>query len=136
MTTRAKRFVIVAAVLATILAGSIGGICYLRWNFSQEIAHRIAANLVSAHATKSVDTQVWTHLSIWMSREAVIALLGDAPYKRQNSSKSAGDDKAVVIEYWEYNYSSALGASAPHPKAYVVYFDRTGKVSGFRPPME
>ncbi len=136
MTTRAKRFVIVAAVLVTILAGSIGGIYYLRWNFSQEIAHRIAANIVSAHATRCVDTQAWTHLSIGMSREAVIALLGDAPSKRQSSSKSAGDDEAVMIEYWEYNYSSALGASAPHSKAYVVYFDRTSKVSGFRPPTE
>ena len=82
MTTRTKRFVIVAAVLAAILAGSIGGICYLSRNFSQGIAHRIAANVVSAHATKSVDTQAWTHLGIGMSREAVIALLGDAPYKQ------------------------------------------------------
>jgi hypothetical protein len=136
MTTRAKRFVIVAAVLAAILAGSIGGICYLSRNFSQGIAHRITANVVSAHATKSVDTQAWTHLGIGMSREAVIALLGDAPYKRQSSSKSAGGGEAVRIEYWEYNYASGLGASTPHPKAYVVYFDRTGKVSGFRPPTE
>jgi len=136
MTTRAKRFVVVAAVLVAILAGIIGGICYLGWNFRQGIAHRIAANVVGPHATRCVETQAWTHLRIGMSREAVIALLGDAPSKRQSSSKSAGEDEAVKIEYWEYNYASGVGASAPHPKAYVVYFDRTGKVSGFRPPTE
>ena len=37
MTTRAKRFVVVAAVLVAILAGIIGGICYLAWNFRREL---------------------------------------------------------------------------------------------------
>ena len=136
MTTRAKRFVVVAAALVAILAGSVGGYYYLCWDFRGEIAHSIATQVVRGGATTCVDTQAWTHLSIGMSREAVIALLGGAPSKRQSSSKSAGEDEAVKIEYWEYNYASGFGASAPHPKAYVVYFDRTGKVSGFRPPTE
>jgi hypothetical protein len=133
MTTPAKRFVVVAAALVAILAGTY---YYLRWDFSGRIAHNIAMQVVQGGATTCVNTQAWTHLSIGMSREAVIALLGEAPSKRQRSSKSDGEDEAVKLEYWEYNYASGIGASAPAPKAYVVYFDQTGKVSGFRPPTE
>jgi hypothetical protein len=136
MTTRAKRLAIVAAAFVAISAGSVGGYYFLWWHIRQKIAHSIATQVVRGGATRCVDTQAWTQVSIGMSREAVIALLGDAPSKRQSSSKSAGEDEAVKIEYWEYNYASGLGASAPHPKAYVVCFDRTGKVSGFRPPTE
>jgi len=71
-----------------------------------------------------------------MSREAVIALLGDAPAKRRSSSKSGGEEEAVKVEYWEYNYASGVAAPGPHPKAYAVYFDPTGRVSGFRGPTE
>lgn len=135
MTRRARRLGLIAAGLVAIVAG-VGGYCYLRCDIRGRVLHSIETQLRQGGATKRVDERAWTQLSIGMSREAVIALLGDAPYKRQSSSRSAGEEEAVQIEYWEYNYASGLGATAPHPKAYVVYFDRTGKVSGSRPPTE
>jgi hypothetical protein len=66
-----------------------------------------------------------------------VALLGEAPRQMQGESSSVvAPQRVEPFEFWEYGYVSALGAPVPHDRAYVVSFDREGRVWSVRGPIE
>ena len=84
--------------------------------------------------TQNVDIEQWKRLKIGMTKMEVISLLGDSPSKHEFSVDSQ-ERNENTNEYWEYGYKSSLLAG-PHPKAYVVFFNREGTVLRIRGPEE
>ena len=114
-----------------------GGYWYFQKSLGEQIGAEIAKRMMEPYALSTVDMQAWTGLTIGMTKEEVIALLGDPPAKNKeerNAEQNYTDEELDRLEFWTWNYTYGLFVPVPHPKAYVVYFDQAGRISGFRAP--
>lgn len=78
--------------------------------------------------TTEINIEKWKSLKIGMTKEEVISLVGSPPFQKIVDG--------AIYEFWEYEYHASLLSDGPHPKAYVIYFNKDGKVAKMREPAE
>lgn len=125
MKRRTKLLVFVPlGVFAALL---LGGYVYLRLFF----------NPFSPGPVKGVDPAAWTKLAPGMTKEQVVALLGDAPCKSGTITITSedGTEQFSPPEYWHYTWSNGIDFLGPPGQAHVVWFDGKGRVVSFRAPV-
>jgi len=82
-----------------------------------------------------VQPEAWAKLQVGMTKQDVIALLGESPCKGGPSTTEIDGKKEITRpEFWAYTWSEGLDLFGPSDKAHAVYFDSDGKVSSFRAP--
>jgi len=119
-----------ASVCALGLTGA-GYVWHVKREVGRQIGEEAAKQFFSEGPIKAVDLRGWSSLQTGMTREAVQSLLGEAQ-SQSRVDKMLVDGKPVpYAAYWEYNWR---GVFHPHPKAYVVYFDKEGKLISWREP--
>ncbi|MBU1853468.1 MAG: outer membrane protein assembly factor BamE [Candidatus Omnitrophica bacterium] len=127
MRSKKQLFVVLSVIVVLIISG-----IFVVYRYT------IADMVFSPHSLPRVDLDAWGQLQKGMTKEDVIALLGDShsktsPVITAESNKTSSVDK----EYWEYNWTDGLsGVFGPSLRAYVVYFDGQGKVVSFREPVK
>ena len=67
-----------------------------------------------------------------MSKSEVKILIGSPLYVTKIPESKAEDGS----EFWEYEWTHAIIYPNPANEAYVVYFNKEGKVTSFRKPLE
>lgn len=123
---RATRWL--AAVLLGVLIVATGGFVYVRFFF------RLNLNLGPRAISPIAEVQ-WRKLSVGMTKAQVSALLGASDVKVSASTLSSnGQSIPTMPEFWEYNWTDGLPLFGPSAKAYAVYFDAEGRVSGWKQP--
>jgi outer membrane protein assembly factor BamE (lipoprotein component of BamABCDE complex) len=106
----------------------IGGFIYLHFFFKIEKAGPI----------KGVQPDAWAKLQVGMTKQEVGALLGEAPSQLHaedtETNYITGTVTFTVTDFWEYTWQHGYDMK-PSDKAHIVYFDSSGRVSGFREPI-
>lgn len=137
MTTRKKQ--IVAILIALMVALTVGGgfVCYRLWDLRNSLSKAFADQVMGSHPLPKVNLEGWARVHVGMTQQEVVELLGEAP-SRHKLEPSPNDTQEELhrLEFWEYNYTHGFLAPIPHPKAYVIFFDRLGKVTLFTEPAE
>jgi outer membrane protein assembly factor BamE (lipoprotein component of BamABCDE complex) len=124
--TLSKKTVLILVLLCLIVLGG-GTVVYVRYFFLQDMFRE--------GPTKKVNLAGWQKLEVGMTKQQVISLLGDAASKRGPETTTMSDRVTYDPEYWEYNWTSGIPILAhPHPKSYSVYFDKEGRLAGWREP--
>jgi len=85
---------------------------------------------------KGVQPEAWAKLQVGMTKQEVIALLGESDCRRGPGTREIDGKKEIMTpEFWQYTWTDGLNIfGGPSDKAHAVYFDSDGKVSGFRAP--
>lgn len=145
MKKKRKIFIVIVSFLIICLLCCGAYYYYACKRFGGQIGKEIAQAIMKPHPMREVNEEGWERLEIGMTKEQVIELLGESPFQNTKSRTNYNEytkdyeyiEKGVYkLDYWEYNYSYGLLSPSHHPKAYVVYFDENGKVSGFREPIQ
>jgi len=126
---------------AIVLLGGLAAYVYRQYREAAQAGDVIAKAFVEGirhpHPAAAVNPDAWKQLHTGMTKQQVLALLGEAPRQMQGESSKVGAPKIIEPwEFWEYGYVSAFGAPIPHDRAYAVYFDQDGRVSSFREPID
>ena len=89
------------------------------------------------HALPPVSAEAWAEVRVGMTNEQVRGILGE-PGGRGQFSLTVDGKEYKGPEYWEYGWTEGFTPllGGPSDKAYVVYFDQTGKVESFRAPLK
>jgi outer membrane protein assembly factor BamE (lipoprotein component of BamABCDE complex) len=114
-----RRLVFVGiSLIAIVVAATILGLRVYMMPFDM-------SDVFQPHTMPFTRVDMWGRLTTGMTKSEVSALLGDAPWK---IVAEAGD------QIWEYGHT--LGFSpVESPEAYVVRFDKSGRVVSFRAPL-
>ena len=91
------------------------------------------ADLDKLRAIHAVTPEAWREMRTGMTKGEVIQLLGYSECVMSGSSIVNGHE-TIRPEIWQYNWTDGSSSLTPSDKAFVVYFDQTGKVLAFRPP--
>lgn len=123
---RPIKMVIVTAMSLVVLL-FVGGFIYFHYFFKFDI--------FKPGPIKGVQPEAWAKLQVGMTKQDVIALLGESPHKvGPGTTETDGKKEIVMSEFWAYTWSEGLDIFGPSDKAHAVYFDSDGKVSSFRAP--
>lgn len=109
----------------------------MRKDFNSLTSEAIVAALRKGGPASKPDPKAWQRIHIGLSREEVMAILGQPATKtKSNSPDGTGTRSNSSHEWWEYGYSSPIGTGAVDPRAYALFFDGTGHVTSFQEPSE
>ena len=101
------------------------------------VAEAFRDALMKGGSAPKPDPKAWQRIRVGLSREEVLAILGQPAIKtKPNSPATAAPGSNSSHEWWEYGYSSPVGAGAVDPRAYALFFDDTGHVTSFQEPSE
>jgi len=112
------------------------------WCANNELRNQIGKKIVDGMLTREVqkvNLEAWRSLKVGLSRQEVIALLGDAPCKKRMAPDSKlpfTSEELKNWDVWQYDFCSPLisGIDGAASRAYVVMFNSDGKVSSFKEP--
>ena len=131
---RPIKIVLVTAITAmsVVVLLVVGGLIYFHYFFTVDLP------FLEARPIKGVQPEAWAKLQVGMTKQEVIALLGESHCRRgPGTSEIDGKKQIITPEFWQYTWTDGgfhLFGRVPSDKAHAVYFDSDGKVSGFRAP--
>jgi outer membrane protein assembly factor BamE (lipoprotein component of BamABCDE complex) len=123
---RPIKIVLVTAMSVVVLL-FVGGFIYFHFFFELDI--------FNPGPIMGVQPEAWAKLQVGMTKQDVIALLGES--QRQvgpTTTETDGKKEIMMPEFWAYTWTEGLDLFVPSDKAHAVYFDSDGKVSSFRAP--
>jgi len=113
------------------------GVCLLLLSAFVYFKFFFKLDLLKEGPTAQVKVEGWPKLQTGMSKDEVASLLGPSSCKTKVESNDKDGKASITMDFWEYNWTGGLSLIASaHPKAYVVYFDKDGKLSSWREPLE
>ena len=123
---RPIRIVLVTAMSVVVLL-FVGGFIYFHYFFKLD--------LFKPGPIMGVQPETWAKLQVGMTKQDVIALLGESQ-RRVSTGTTEIDGKKEITrpEFWAYTWTEGLDLFGPSDKAHAIYFDSDGKVSTFRAP--
>ena len=126
---RPIKIVLVTAIttMSVVVLLFVGGFIYFHYFFKLD--------LFKPGPIMSVQPEAWAKLQVGMTKQDVIALLGESQ-RRVSTGTTEIDGKKEITrpEFWAYTWTEGLDLFGPSDKAHAVYFDSDGKVSSFRAP--
>ncbi len=123
---RPIKIMLVTAMSLVVLL-FVGGFIYFHFFFK--------LHLFEPGPIMGVQPEAWAKLQVGMTKQDVIALLGESQRKiGPTTTETDGKKEIVMPEFWAYTWSEGLDIFGPSDKAHAVYFDSDGKVSSFRAP--
>ena len=122
---RPIKIVLVTAMSVVVLL-FVGGFIYF---------HILERNLFKPGPIMGVQPEAWAKLQVGMTKQDVIALLGESPCQVGLGTRETDGKKEIMTpEFWAYTWTEGMDIFGPSDKAHAVYFDSDGKVSSFRAP--
>jgi len=126
---RPIKIVLVTAMSVVVLL-FVGGFIYF-----QIVKHNVSSWLFEPRPIMGVQPEAWAKLQVGMTKQDVIALLGESPHRvGPGTTETDGKKEITTPEFWAYTWTEGLDLFGPSDKAHAVYFDSDGKVSSFRAP--
>jgi len=119
--------ILLVTAMSLVVLLFVGGFIYFHFFFK--------LHLFEPGPIMGVQPEAWAKLQVGMTKQDVIALLGESPRKfGPTTTETDGKKEITMPEFWAYTWSEGLDIFGPSDKAHAVYFDSDGKVSSFRAP--
>jgi len=102
-------------------------------DLGDQISAAFADALMKGGPAPKPGLRAWQQIRVGLSREEVLAILGEPATKMKPNSPA---DAATNAEWWEYGYSSPVTNMTVDARAYAIFFDGSGHVTSFQEPSE
>ena len=123
--------VIAIAAISVVVLLFVGQFIYFRYFFHIDLPD----DFFGPRPIPGVQPEAWAKLQVGMTKQEVIALLGEPPSRTgPGTTEADGKKEPTSIEFWQYTWWDGL-FSGPSDKAHVLYFHPDGTLFLFRGPV-